>query len=305
MSDITLDSLKSLIIFKVLYENKTATKAAKQLGITQSAVSRSIAHFEQTLGIPLFLRIKNRLVASPEGREMYEETLSFMTNLDDLRHTVLALKDFGSSRIRLATVPGLAFKFGPKMLAGIMRDKPNFSFYYDTQSSSQLIHSIETGVIDIGIITLPCDTRQLQVTPLLKVEAVCIIPRHNPLATLEVIHPNDLANQRLILSNYPHVEQDRLLRLLTKHKVHLASRISSSINGIGSLVANDVGVSIINPITAAAQVGPGQGRYVIRPFKPKIQFQYAIAYKRNWEDSELIQLIKKHIPERWQAAKQF
>jgi DNA-binding transcriptional LysR family regulator len=49
MDEIDLNSLKSLMIFKTLIENGTATRTAKVLGITQSGVSRSLAQLEHNL----------------------------------------------------------------------------------------------------------------------------------------------------------------------------------------------------------------------------------------------------------------
>ena len=51
MNEIDLHSLKSLMIFKAVVENGTATRTAKVLGITQSGVSRSLAQLEQNLGM--------------------------------------------------------------------------------------------------------------------------------------------------------------------------------------------------------------------------------------------------------------
>ena len=72
MAEINLDSMKSLMIFKTLVENGTATKTAQVLGITQSGVSRSLAQLDQNLGIVLFIRQKNRLLATPESQELYK-----------------------------------------------------------------------------------------------------------------------------------------------------------------------------------------------------------------------------------------
>ncbi|MEJ2481262.1 MAG: LysR family transcriptional regulator [Acidihalobacter sp.] len=72
MADVDIHSLKSLIVFKTLFETGTASQAARTLGITQSGVSRSLAQFERALGIQLFLREKNRLISTPEARELYD-----------------------------------------------------------------------------------------------------------------------------------------------------------------------------------------------------------------------------------------
>jgi len=120
MPDVNIHSLKALAIFKTLFEAGSASQAARMLGITQSGVSRSLSQLEQNLGLELFLREKNRLVATPEARELYEEILRLMGNIEELRHSVLALKEFGTSRLRIATIPVLAFGFVPRLIAALL-----------------------------------------------------------------------------------------------------------------------------------------------------------------------------------------
>ena len=91
MSDINLNSMKSFSIFKTLYENGTASKTAKILGITQSGVSRSLSMLENNIGFNLFIREKKGLIATPEARELYKEVLRLTHHLEETKHSILAL----------------------------------------------------------------------------------------------------------------------------------------------------------------------------------------------------------------------
>ena len=161
MTDVTIHSLKALAIFKTLFEAGTASQAARTLGITQSGVSRSLAQLEQNLGILLFLREKNRLIATPEARELYEEILRLMVNVEEMRHSILALKEFGTSRLRIAAIPGLSFGFIPHLIAALLEHNRGFSISFDMMSSHDVVRSVESGYADIGVVTSPVTSRQL------------------------------------------------------------------------------------------------------------------------------------------------
>ena len=139
MDEIDLNSLNSLMIFKTLIENGTATKTAKVLGITQSGVSRSLSQLEQKLGLKLFIRQKNRLLATPESHELYDEILRLVSNLDELKHSVMALREFGASRVGIASIPGLGFGFIPALIAKMQQNNSKLAVYLDIMSSHDVV----------------------------------------------------------------------------------------------------------------------------------------------------------------------
>ena len=73
--------------------------------------------FEENVGIELFIREKNRLIATPQADELYLEVLGVLRNLDELKHNIDALREFGVSRLPIASIPGLAFGHVPFIIS--------------------------------------------------------------------------------------------------------------------------------------------------------------------------------------------
>jgi len=240
-------SLKSLNIFRVLYENNIATKTAAILGITQSEVSRSLAQLEQTTGLQLFVRQKNRLIATPEADELYKEVARLMFKLEELQHSISALREFGASRIRIATIPGLAFGFVPQVISQIHQQHQKLNIYWDVMSTNEVVRAIEVDQFDIGFATLPVESPQLQIDRLLKTEAVCLLPKGHRLSEQNIVTLSDLSKQHLVIPNQPKIAADKLLGLIAKKKVHLSGKTEANISGICALVGSGVGVGVINP----------------------------------------------------------
>ncbi|MDW7745003.1 LysR family transcriptional regulator [Halomonas sp.] len=291
MPDVNIHSLKALAIFKTLFEAGSASQAARTLGITQSGVSRSLSQLEQNLGLELFLREKNRLVATPEARELYEEILRLMGNIDELRHSVLALKEFGTSRLRIAAIPGLAFGFVPRLIAALLEDNRGFSISFDMMSSHDVLREVESGHADIGFVTLPASSRMLRVEEWLTTQARCLIPKGHPLESRTTVTIGDLKDEYLVISNQPNVGADPLLNLATTHGIHIAGKTEANIGAITALVANGVGISVMNPITASDQLSPRDG-VVMLPFSPEIDFSFGLVYREDWKHVRALEFIR-------------
>lgn len=296
MSDININSLKSLIIFKTLYETGTATRTARDLGITQSGVSRSLAQLEENIGIPLFMRHKKRLIVLPEADEFYGEILGLLSNLENMKHSIVALREFGASRIRIASAPALGFAYVPKTIARILSDNPKYNIYLDIMPSPEVVRAVEAGNFDVGFVTLPVSSQALVVDKLISTEAVCLIPKNHSLAKASVITIEDLKGQHLVIPNQPNLAADQLLLQLLQKNIQIAGKTEANIAAICSLVANGVGITLINPITAYDQQVT-RDDLLIKPFKPAFNYRFGLVYKQKWANNRLIGLLKEMVPE--------
>ncbi len=283
-----LFSLKSLAVFRTLFENGTTTKTASILGITQSGVSRSLAQFEEATGLLLFIRQKNKLIATPEAEELYKEVLQLSFNIDELRHSVLALREFGASRIRITSIPGLAFGFVPHLIAKMLKLNSKLNIYFDVMSSNEVVRSVDAGMFDLGFVTLPAKNSELQVDTLVKTEAICLLPKGHALADKQTIEVQDLTGQHLVIPNQPNIAADQLLASIEKHGVNISGKTEANISAICGLVANNVGISVINPITASDLAHKNT---ITKPFEPSIHYSFGLVYKKHWHANKLIKMI--------------
>lgn len=78
----TLPSFRALESFEAVVRCGNVTRAADELGRTQSAVSRQIANLEEFARRDLFLRDRKQLVLNPAGREYYQRLVSLLDELE-------------------------------------------------------------------------------------------------------------------------------------------------------------------------------------------------------------------------------
>lgn len=106
-------NLRQIETFAAVMRCGTASRAAELLGVTQPAVSRSIVEFERSVGFPLFARIRNRLVATPEARMLYDDVVAAFQGIDTIRASAARIRDRGSGEIRVASLSALGNSGGP------------------------------------------------------------------------------------------------------------------------------------------------------------------------------------------------
>ena len=294
MDNFNFGSLKSLLIFRTLFETGSATKTAKALGITQSGVSRSLAALEKNLGLALFIRDKNRLIKTPEAQELYGEVLGLLHTLDEIKHSIVALREFGASRLRIATIPGLGFGYVPQIIARILQINTKLNIYCDIMSTQDVLRHVESGQFNMGFVTLPVTSSRLQIDTIARTEAVCILPREHPLTSKKIVSIQDLNGQHLIIPNKPNLAADQILKLIDEHGLSIAAKTETNIAGLCALVGNNVGIGVINPITARDQ---SSDRFVTRPFAIKIDYSFGLIYAKNWRENKMVSIIHECISE--------
>lgn len=124
-------TLAELQSFVACARTGSATAAGAVLGVTQSAVSRSVATLEARLGLRLFHRQRQRLVLADAGRAFLPEAEAVLVSLD---RAALAVMAFGGHRavLRLACLPTFASLWLIPRLAGLARTAPHVTFDLST-----------------------------------------------------------------------------------------------------------------------------------------------------------------------------
>src|SRR5687768_1291094 len=91
-------NFRQLEVFRAVMTSGSASRASELLGVTQPAISRSVADLEAAVGFSLFDRVRGRLVPTPEGQMFFRDVNASFAGLDRLRSAAARIRDFGSGR---------------------------------------------------------------------------------------------------------------------------------------------------------------------------------------------------------------
>ena len=116
--------LRQLETFRAVAETGSITKAAKQLEVSQPAVSRLVADFSNSVGFELFKRRHGILEPTSDSRYLLAEVRRVIDSLDHLEDLRRDLTERTVGHIRIACLPGFATSHLPGVLVRFLKDRP-------------------------------------------------------------------------------------------------------------------------------------------------------------------------------------
>ncbi|MCC5827323.1 LysR family transcriptional regulator [Alkalimonas sp.] len=269
-------NLKSLECFQTILQTGSATAAAKQLGITQPAVSRLIQVLEQQLGFALFYREHSRLIPTDEARHLEQEIALLLSSVERFKALAnsVAKSELGSLKI----VAPASFSAGPlsSAVASFMQLYPSISISIDAHSPQMARELVAHRSVDCGFIQLPETHPGLVCQPLLSSNLVCAIPSQHKLAAETVVELSQLASEPLIMLGQGRPTRIRLEKEFNKAGVRMMVRLEThTVATACAYVKKGLGIAILNEVLAEQYCDQ---QLVLVPLRPEIQHQYGFIY---------------------------
>lgn len=266
---------RDLRLVRAIAEAGGATRAAKQLHLSQSAISHQLRGLEQRLGLALFRRDGRQLVITAAGTRLVE--LSHQV-LGSLWQAELELKRGAAAerpKLRVATQCYTAYHWLPSALKALMTEHPEVDLTLVGDMLGDAAEALSDDQIDLALCVVPPKPGAFTRVPLFKCELVLAVPRGHWLATKKYVDGRDLKNETLIQNNVSALERERVKRLLfgaQGGKVGRVLRLPVS-EAVLELVEAGLGVSILARFTLGARAARGDV-VPVRLTRPGIKRQW-------------------------------
>jgi DNA-binding transcriptional LysR family regulator len=149
-----LDSAR-LAAFSAVAAAGGFSKAAKQLGKTQSSVSQAVLLLERELGQKLFARDGHRPRLTDAGRALLARATRIFEEMALAESELAGLGALDSGELVLGTSDTLACYFLPPVLAAFRERFPKVDLRIDNRPSPVIAERVSEGQVDLGIVSLP------------------------------------------------------------------------------------------------------------------------------------------------------
>src|SRR6476659_9694393 len=100
-----LDHLNVLAAFLTIAEQRSFTKAAKQLGVSRSALSHSVRGLEERLGVRLLARTTRSVAPTEAGQQLIGRLRPALGEVESVLDHILGLRERPIGRLRLLVTP--------------------------------------------------------------------------------------------------------------------------------------------------------------------------------------------------------
>ena len=230
--------------FLKVAERGNFTRAAEDLSISQSALSRSIARLEDSIGQPVFERQTRRVVLTEVGQLLESRARQIISIVEDTRAEIS--DDGESGRIRVGAIPTIAPFFLPGLLKEFAELHPRATVVVQEDTTDNLIKRCTQGEIDLAIVALPIPARYLEIEELFSEELVLVLPPDHPLEKKSRIRFADIESLPFVLLDEAHCLSDNIVTFCRQRSVHPVSvERTSQLATVQELVSLDHGISMI------------------------------------------------------------
>ena len=262
------------------------SRAAEEMGYTQSAVSRMIADLEDQWELDLLRRSRAGVSLTSAGKRLLPVLRSITADCAELEYIIGELHGLRKGLIRVGTFTSAADMWLPGLLKAFHRSVPNIEFeLMNSENYSEIEAWIVHGQVDCGFVSMPT-THDLDTVFLKRDTLVAVLPPDHPLAGEPVFPVKRLAEEPVIkLKEDVDYEIARFMDRIAI-RPHVRYEVSGD-HTILAMVEKGLGISIMHSLIASC------GRYnvVWKNFDVRQYRDIGLATAKNVRVPSLVKLF--------------
>ena len=263
-------------IFCAVMEAGGFTRAAEQIGYSQSSVSQTVRGLEQELGITLIERRRDGLVLTSDGRQFMPYIQAIHSAERALEEKRRELSGLEQSTISIGTFTSVSRNLLPGRMEAFKAMYPSVRFVLRQGEYTSISRWIREGALDLGFISTEIIT-DLENETLLRDAMMAVLPPEHPLARQETVTLGELSAEPFILLD----EGERSILLDAFARRGLTPRVEYTVTddySILAMVSQGLGVSAVYDLMLT-----GLDRALaVRPIRERPERTIALAWNR-WD----------------------
>lgn len=167
-------NLSSYRIFYTVANAGNISKAAKELYISQPAISKSIQKLEESVGCRLFSRSSRGVVLTEEGKLLYEHVRTAFETLTIGEEKLKRSIELGVGHLKIGVSSTLCKYILLPYLKEFIKRNPHISISINCQSTNETLKLLENNKIDIGLVGRPASLKNIHFEFLEEIEDVFV-----------------------------------------------------------------------------------------------------------------------------------
>lgn len=238
--------IRQIRAFVAIAETRTFTAGARQVNVTQAAISMQIRQLENEIGMPLFTRTPRRVILTQAGEVLLERARKILREHDAALAQISELLGAEHGRLRIGTASAtFAAAPLPQILSQLQKQYQKAEICVMSGTSETLEQKILAGDLDVAFVSLPMESQNLQSELLISDEIVAIAHPSHPAAKKRVISAAALANENLILGEHGGNTRRRIDKFFSDEgvKPNVIMELSRQ-SAINQMVMSNMGVGI-------------------------------------------------------------
>ncbi|MEE2709360.1 MAG: LysR family transcriptional regulator [Gemmatimonadota bacterium] len=250
--------LRQLEMFQAIVESGSFTKAGQRLHVSQSAISRQINLLEEELGVQVLMRSNKRVFLTEAGKTLLKHCYRIFRDIEEAVLAVSQNEMVGRGTLRVGGGMSVCSFLLPQILKEYKTLYPNIALTVTTGTSEPTILKIRNNEVDVGVLTLPVESQDLEVTSVFREEMVVVTSQNHPLSKKTEVTPEEIASMPLILFEQGSNTRKIIDQFFEKHDISPQIIMEmENVEIIKPLVDIGLGITIIpyQPIVREVEAG--------------------------------------------------
>ena len=271
--------IRELKYFAEIAQQKSYTKAAQKLFVSQPALSKTMKSLENRLGFDLFDHDAKGVVLTKSGEALLEQVHPLLAQFDQIMGVLDNLRDWSKGAVVIGSSPLVSTLFMSNIMLEFKSLHPDI--YMDVQEKGHMTtcSAVAEGKNDVAIVSNAHFPKQVESELVYRDEMMAVFPKTNPLGERDYVTFGDVQDQSFFFySNNYYVH----------HLIIERCREAGYMPRIGSTHAqsefllnvldgeNDMAI-LPRPFLRKQDTSD----FCIVPFRPYLEWELSLIYKKN------------------------
>lgn len=285
-----------LKVFKQVAEEKSLTKAAGKLFISQPAVSRHIAELEKEYGVPLVVRTGAGIKLTKDGEILYRYSLQTLNLYSELNDYFFSFDNRINDNITIGASSTIAQYIAPRILAELKKIYPSKQFSLLNGNTSEIEKLVTDKKVDFGLIEGSRHNPGLHYEPFILDKIVLATNSQNNILSEKTILPEKLKKLSFVMRESGSGTLEVIISRLQEHNLNLKDlnivMTLGSSESIKNYLDRSEAFSFISISAITNEITSGKLKIInIEGFNPERYFYFI---RPQGESSNTYSFLKKH-----------
>lgn len=260
--------------FITVLDTGSFSRAADELGYTQSAVSQMIKSLEEDFSTTLLIRSRYGLSLTDNGEELLPYIRAVCGAGRELEEKQKEMLGLCGGVIRIGAIASVSCNWLPGLMQGFKKKYPQVQFFLHQQNTyAGVVRLIREGSVDFGFVNTDV-AEGLPVIPLAHDEMMAVLPRRHRLAKKKAVPLEQLTREPFILLEDGQYNEMDLFFGIQKRDLNIQYRVFDDYT-IMAMIEKDMGVSILSALI----LNRTGYQVAVRPLTPTLFRHIGLAYR--------------------------
>lgn len=251
-------TLRQLKVFETVARNRSISRAAEELHLSQPAVSMQIKQLEGNVSLPLFELMGKQIFLTEAGNELYRYSREILQRLADLEVALDELKGMERGKLNIAVVTTANY-FAPHLLAKFCHRHQNVTVSLNVSNRESVLKQLDDNVIDLAIMGQPPENLDIISQTFMENPLVVVAPPDHPLCQKTKITIKRLSQEIFLVREPGSGTRSVMERFFRQHGMRLNTGMEAdTTEAIKQAVQAGMGLGIMSQHTAELELETGR-----------------------------------------------